>query len=342
MVFAVRSDEPRALPDLTECWSGTVSGMGTPWKVAQFELTRRSATVHRINQNELSHYHAAFTQGAVFLPRVAFFVEKQKSSPLGLPAGRVAVMSSRSTNEKPPWKALKSLTGVVESEFVRPVLSGENLLPYRAIADLLAVVPCSPREILSEPGALELHPGLEQWWRQAEDVWETHRSSERLSLFEQLDFQSKLLKQLPVPSLRVVYNASGMHLTAAKIKNRRALVSKGLYWAAIASDAEADFLCAVLNAPATTAAVRPLMSYGKDERHFDKHIWQLQIPKYEDANSTHRRIVEIAKILEQKVAQFEVSDNLHFAATRRHIRELLEETAEAQELNELVSEMLQE
>lgn len=110
----------------------------------------------------------------------------------------------------------------------------------------------------------------------------------------------------------------------------------------MASAAEADYLCAVLNAPATTAAVRPLMSYGKDERHFDKHIWQLPISKFDEANSTHRRMADIAKALEQQVAQFEVSDTLHFAATRRHIRELLEETAEAQELNDLVFEMLQE
>ena len=109
-------------------------------------------------------------------------------------------------------------------------------------------------------------------------------------------FGSRACSQLPIPSLRIVYNKSGMHLVAAKVKNRRALVSNALYWASVASDAEADYLCAVLNAPATTAAVRPLMSYGKDERHFDKHIWQLPIPKFDEANSTHRRMADIPKL----------------------------------------------
>ena len=205
--------------------------MGTPWNVAKSELARQTDAVHRIDRSEKSHYHAAFTQGATFLPRLAFFVEKQKSSPLGLPAGRVAVMSSRSANEKAPWSGLRSLAGVVESEFVRPVLSGESLLPYRASVDLLAVVPCDARQLLNKPGAIEFHPGLEQWWRHAEAIWEEHRQSDRLSLFDQLNYQSKLSKQLPVPVLRVVYNASGMHLTAAKVKNRRALIAKGRYWA---------------------------------------------------------------------------------------------------------------
>src|SRR3954466_8988242 len=56
-----------------------------------------------------------------------------------------------------------------------------------------------------------------QWWEKAEQLWLANRSSERLTLTEQLDYQSKLSKQFPLPSLRVVYNRAGMHITAAKI-----------------------------------------------------------------------------------------------------------------------------
>ena len=203
----------------------------------------------------------------------------------------MAVVSSRSSNEKEPWKKLGNLAGVVESEFVRPVLSGENLLPYRLSGALLAVVPCDGRKVLSEEAAIELYPGLDQWWRHAEAVWERHRSSStQLSLFGQLDYQSKLTKQLPVPALRIVYNTSGMHLAAAKARNRRALVASGLYWATVASEIEADYLCGVLNAPATTEFVRPLMPYSKDERHFHKHVWQLSIPPFDPKDPIHKRI----------------------------------------------------
>lgn len=342
VVFGARSDKAIEMSDTTEYWSGRVGSLGTPWSEAKGHLTRNQGAIRRLKaRSEASHYHGAFTQGATFVPRVAFFVERQKSSPLGLPAGRIAITSARSNNEKAPWKDLKPLTGVVESEFVRPVLSGESLLPYRASADHLAVVPCDTRHLLQEPGEIEMHPGLEQWWHQAEEIWEKYRSSDRLSLFERLNYQSTFSKQLPIPPLRVVYNKSGMHLVAVKLKNRRALIANGLYWAPLPSEDEADFLCAIMNSPSTTEALRPLMSYGKDERDIHKHVWQLPVPKYDGADPTHRRIVEIARHLEETVAAFAVDADLHFAASRRHIREVLGATTEAQELDDLISEMLQ-
>lgn len=341
VIFGSRAEEAAEMPDTTEYWSGRVASLGTSWQQAQADLVRKLGAVTRLKERtEASHYHSAFTQGATILPRRLFLVEKQKSSPLGVPAGRVAVTSSTSSNEKAPWKSVKPLAGVIETEFVRPVLAGESLLPFRALPELLAVVPCDSKHLMKEAGEIELHPGLEQWWRQAETIWEKHRSSDRLSLFEQLDYQSKLSKQLPIPPLRVIYNKSGMHLAASKVKQRRALVSGSLYWASMASEDEADYLCAILNAPATTAAARPLMSYGKDERHFDKHIWQLPIQKYDPANSAHQRVVELGRALEQKASAFQIDSQLHFAASRRHIRELLEKAPEGKELNDIVYAML--
>jgi hypothetical protein len=71
-----------------------------------------------------------------------------------------------------------------------------------------------------------------------------------------------------------------MHVVAAKITNRRALIASGLYWAAVHSENEANYLCAIMNAPATTDLVRPFMSYGKDERDIHKHIFEVPIPTF--------------------------------------------------------------
>ena len=341
VVFGSREEDAGKMPDTTEYWSGRVRSLGTSWEEAKKSITREVGAVRRLKERaEASYYHAAFTQGATILPRRLFLVEKQKASPLGIPAGLVAVRSSCSNNEKKPWKNVPPLTGVVESEFVRPVLSGESLLPYRIKLDLLAVVPCDPKHLMREPGEIEMYPGLEQWWRQAETIWEDNRSSDRLTLFERLDYQSTLSKQLPIPPLRVIYNKSGMHLVAAKAKLPRALISGNLYWASMASEEEADYVCAVLNAPATTEALRPLMSYGKDERDIHKHVWQLPIPKFDPPSAEHQRIVELGRILAKKVAGFDVHANLHFAASRRHIREMLANTPEGEELNDIVYEML--
>jgi hypothetical protein len=187
---------------------------------------------------------------------------------------------------------------------------------------------------------IEMHPGLQDWWQRAEELWMANRSSERLTLTEQLDFQSKLSKQFPIPPLRIVYNRAGMHLVAAKVSDQRALIASGLYWASMHSENEADYLCAVMNAPATTELVRPFMSYGKDERDIHKHVWEVPIPLFDSGNAVHRRLAELGKKAEQLAAVFPLDSDLHFAATRRHIRVMLESSPVGQEINDLVFEML--
>jgi hypothetical protein len=131
-----------------------------------------------------------------------------------------------------------------------------------------------------------------------------------------------------------------MHICAAKLRNRRALVTHGLYWAPVTSEHEADYLCAILNAPVTTELTRPMMSYGKDERDIHKTVWELPIAMFDPANGVHRRIAALGATLENVAATFKIDESVHFAATRRHIRDVLIATPEGQELNELVFEML--
>jgi ABC-type Zn2+ transport system substrate-binding protein/surface adhesin len=97
---------------------------------------------------------------------------------------------------------------------------------------------------------------------------------------------------------------------------------------------------AVLNSPATTEFARPYMSYGKDERHFDKHIWLLPIPRFDPANGVHKKLAAMAQEAQKLVAGFPVDTELHFAATRRHIREVLEGSAIGNEMNDIVYELL--
>src|SRR4051794_16081606 len=131
-----------------------------------------------------------------------------------------------------------------------------------------------------------------------------------------------------------------MHLAAAKISDRRALIANGLYWAAVKSEEEADYLCAIINAPATTELVRPFMSYGKDERDIHKHIWEVPIPLFNPEDEIHRRLAALGKQAEAIALGFELDKDLHFAASRRHIRELFETRAEGKEINDIVFELI--
>jgi hypothetical protein len=107
--------------------------------------------------------------------------------PLGGAAGRVPIVSSRSVSEKQPWASLESIQGVIEERFLRPLYSGETLLPFRTVAPLLAVVPQDARRLLSTEEEMAVFPGLADWWRRCEELWNRHRTSERLTLFGQLD-----------------------------------------------------------------------------------------------------------------------------------------------------------
>jgi hypothetical protein len=82
------------------------------------------------------------------------------------------------------------------------------------------------------------------------------------------------------------------------------------------------------------------MSYGKDERDIHKHVWQLSIQTYDPKNPTHARLVNLDRAAEKIAAAFEVKGDLHFAATRRHMRERLEASEVGIEISDIVTEML--
>jgi hypothetical protein len=107
-----------------------------------------------------------------------------------------------------------------------------------------------------------------------------------------LDWQSKLSNQFPLAGRRVVYSASGNSLAAAIVEDDRAVIEHKLYWAAFSTEAEAAFVCAVLNAPETTRRVAPLQSRGLfGARDFDMYVWYLNIPSYDPEDPLHTQLV---------------------------------------------------
>ena len=351
VVFGTRLDEGKSnaseemVPEVTtmpldvQVWKGQLELQNAPWVTASQWLTREPGVVRHVGTLDKSPYAPAFTQGATILPLLVYFVDKVDSSPLGMAQGRVAVQSRRTNLEKKPWKFLPGLSGVVENDFIREVYAGDKLYPFRIGKPMLAVIPCDNNALLSR-NVIDLNPGLQQWWQQANDVWDANRSSERMTLTERLDYQATFSKQLPAAKLRVVYNKSGMHICSSILRDSDAVLTHGLYWASVGSEQEASYLCAILNAPVTTDLTRPLMSYGKDERDIHKHVWELPIPTFNPCDTVHARIAELGRKLEILVATFQVEERVHFGATRRHIREAILKTADGEELNDLTTDLI--
>jgi len=344
VVFGSRAfDQAKALPVETSSWTGTLPRSAHTWTEVAPYLSRQPAKLV-VSDNEaadLSPYGARFSAGATIFPHVLFFVAPQPPGPLGVGAGRRAVQSARSSTEKPPWKKLPDMKAVIEAQFVRPVLLGESILPYRVLPAREAVLPLEGDLLLdSDHSHLGLYPGLDEWWRRVEQLWNTHRASDRLTLRQRLDFRRGLTGQLPVSPLRVVYGASGMHVVAALVETPVAVTEHKLYWGAVASRAEGWYLCAILNCPELTQLVRPLMSYGKDERDVDKRVWELPIPRYDPKDLLHQRLAALGEQEAQLVADLDLDEKGNFVALRQKVRVALAAGSAAAEVTDIVTEML--
>ena len=140
--------------------------------------------MHVVEDEYLSPYRSRFSQGATLVPRVLLMVDEQQSGPLGLAAGESAVRSARSVSEKEPWKNLPPMDGIVETQFLRLILLGECVVPFRLLPMRKCVVPWDGRHLVSgDNPQIDGFPRLAEWWRAAEQIWNDNRSSDVTSLF---------------------------------------------------------------------------------------------------------------------------------------------------------------
>lgn len=344
VVFGRRAKKSGALRDEGEIWSGRIDEASS-WAELEPKIERVTGGLTVDDDIKTSDYKQYFRQGATVVPRMLFFIERLDPGPLGMPQGQAMVRSVRSSLEKPPWRDLPALKGPMDTEFITPVVLSEHVLPYRTTSPAEAVIAWDrgkKRLLQPDEPRLDSYKRLSKWWRQAAEVWNEHRSSDRLSFVDQLDYHGKLSKQFPVPSIRVVYTASGMHLCAAQVQHNRALIDSSLYWCRAVTVEEAHYLCAILNAACVTELVRPHMSYGKDERHIHKHVWKLPVPLFDAKNKAHTKLAELGEEVEEAVAELELDDTLHFAARRRRIREFLAEHPTAQKIEAAVAKLLRQ
>jgi hypothetical protein len=81
------------------------------------------------------------------------------------------------------------------------------------------------------------------------------------------------------------------------------------------------------------------MSYGKDERHIDKHVWQLPIPLYDSGSPVHRRLAELGHQEAQLVAHLDLYERGNFVTLRQDVREALAAGSGSEEIADLVTDL---
>lgn len=340
VIFATRDPKGARMPTDALIWTGRAPHRHASIDTASLLQQHMGQLSIGSVDDERSPYAPRFGNGANLFPRFMFRVEPTPMSALGVPAGRASVKSKRSVSEKPPWKGLPDLTGMVETEFLWPTILGEQVVPFRMLNPEQFVIPLTQKgQVLSgNHPRIDGYPGLATWIRHAEDIWVSHASA-KMTLAEQIDYRGKLTQQVPAPPIRVVYAASGMHIAAALVTDPRIIVEHAVYWAAVATEAEGWYLVGILNSASLTELARPLMSYGKDERHIDKHVWRLPIPIYDSTIETHAEIAKLSAELSEEIATQTLRSG-NFVTIRRDLRTFLGASASGRRLDDLVAQIL--
>jgi SAM-dependent methyltransferase len=339
-----RNADRKPLQPAAKKWAGRLPGRNITWQTAQPSITVTSSTVQVAEGKHRSAYASRFESGAKLNPQVLILVEPAPAGPLGVPAGVASVRSVRSAQEKKPWRDLRSLRGTVEAEFIRPAYLGSTVLPFRTVAPLQAIVPweSSTRRLLgADDDHLDRYPLLADWIKRASELWEQHGTPDRYSFIERIDYQHKLLRQIPPPRHRVVYTASGKRLAAARLSDPRAVVQHKLYWATVSSVAEAQYLLTILNSEVLAELVAPYQSRGQfGARDFDKYVWYVPIPEFDPSDLQHQRLAALGARAETEAAAVELPEALGFQAARRRVRDALSQSGLSTEIESATLSLL--
>ena len=295
-----------------------------------------------------SLYRKRFRQGATLVPRRFILVEEV--SPSGqLPRNPHApIVRGRVGNlDKSPWKNIKPPQGPIEKQFLRSALLGESVAPFRLLEPVCAVIPWEEKYkglMTAKKADKWGHDKLAAWLKKTEALWEQHKQS-NMSLLGRIDYHRELSSQFSsgpiIASMRVVYTASGTNMAACVIKDKKAIIDSGLYWARCQSVIEGHYLCAIMNSETLRERVAKYQSQGQwGRRHFSKDVFNLPIPLFKKDDALHKELGAAAKEAEKIAAQVPLDEGKYFTHSRKRIRNALVEHGIAGKIDALVVRLL--
>ena len=154
-----------------------------------------------------SPYRKSFRNGATLWPRRLVLVETEPATGM-LPSNpEFPLVRGRAGNQdKPPWKSVELPRGPVDKAFLRPVLLGESIGPFRILKPLQAVIPWDEEtcQLMDAKKATKRgYSRLAQWLEQTEALWEAHKTGDS-SFLDQCNYYGKLSCQFPIKQVRIV------------------------------------------------------------------------------------------------------------------------------------------
>jgi hypothetical protein len=183
VVFGARSKTASPMPEAGERWVGKLQKTNATWSAVERFIQREASHTERGEAEVRSPYHPRFRQRRDHLSHAcSSWCSRCQLVPWVRCENRISVRTARSANEKAPWKSIPSREAVVESEFVFRVHLGETVLPFRALEPMQAVLPIERKRNPRGREDRGVSRAERVGWIRANQVWEAHRSSARLTL----------------------------------------------------------------------------------------------------------------------------------------------------------------
>ena len=352
-VFGRKRAIGKGMPDKVTAYRGHLPMRDAPEAVADARLTVAQRDAPAAGEVEGgSAYRNQFRQGAILVPRMLCLVERRRLGRLGSAQDRPAIESRRSSLEKEPWRSVASISGQVETRFLRPVLLGESILPYCLFQSFEGAIPYDDRagllttskiaslpEKISEGRSFEAITG---WLRTAEQAWDENKSaSTTLTFAEQLDFFGKLSAQFPIAPVRVIYSKAGSLPAAMVLRDGDAIIDHMLY----TGPRPPVRMRRTTSSPSSTArppdrAPNATSARAIRRAHFDKVMFNLPIPVFDPAVALHRDLAIAGQEAEQVASNVELVEGEKFQRARRRVREGLTENGVGPRIEKLVDILL--
>ena len=169
-----------------------------------------------------SPYRARFRDGATIYPRRFFLADHEPVGRLGSRRDVPRMHGRAGRLDKYPWTTVEPPRGPVEAKFLRQIVLGETIVPFRLLDTVTAVIPLEEAKLLDSSAASDAgYRYLAAWLRDVEAKWSEHCNKKtdgqpRMTLLAQIDHLRKLSGQTGQRTIRVVYTKAGTRLSAAR------------------------------------------------------------------------------------------------------------------------------
>jgi len=297
---------------------------GTLYVCAKGQRSFLSPSEEGYLEDQRSHYHSLFKNGATIYPRNFWFVDIKAHPKLGFNPAAPYVETAEASEKvaKAHYKGVM-LKGNIEKEFLYATLLSTDVVPFGHLDFRTAVLPLihdgESYSIIKEVEASKkgfFH--LAKWLHKVQEIWEEKRSekAERMDVVDWLDYRRKLSMQKQT-KYKVLYPTSATYLCGCVIERKAIKIEIDgqeldlqdyvtdvkTFYAETNKRAEAYYLCSVMNAPIIDELIKPMQSRGLfGPRDIHKKVWELPIPEFDPSNENHKELARLGEECVRKVS----------------------------------------